>query len=305
MRGVLLGLTVGSCAFGYWLVRTGTDPDLIARVAGWGVAVAAVLGLLAAWAIVSQLLLGQQPPPPVRITLGGTTVGFITGCVAGYYHEKSRRRAKELAAIRGERLEVLASLLSHDLRSPLDVASGRLRRLQQELGEDHEDLAAIERSLDRIQDLVEDTMLLAGGGEPLEELDSLSLGQFAKQCWGTLDTPDAQLVVESDLTFAADRGRAATLFQNLLQNAIEHGGDEVTIEIGRHDDGFYVEDDGPGVPAEERDRVFELGYAGEEGRSGLGLSIVNEVALEHGWDVTVTEGTNGGARFEVTGVLVD
>jgi signal transduction histidine kinase len=238
LRGVLLGPTVGSCVFGYWLVWTGTDPDLIARVAGWGVAVAAVLGLLAAWAIVSQLLLGQQPPPPVRITLGGTTVGFITGCVAGYYYEKSRRRARELAAIRGERLEVLASLLSHDLRSPLDVASGRLRRLQQDLGEDHEDLAAIERSLDRIQDIVEDTMLLAGGGEPIEELDSLSLGQFAKQCWGTLDTPDAQLVVESDLTFGAHRGRAATFFQNLFRNAIVHGGEGMTIEIGRHEDGF-------------------------------------------------------------------
>jgi signal transduction histidine kinase len=218
LRGVLLGPTVESCVFGYWLVWTGTDPDLIARVAGWGVAVAAVLGLLAAWAIVSQLLLGQQPPPPVRITLGGTTVGFITGCVAGYYHEKSRRRARELAAIRGERLEVLASLLSHDLRSPLDVASGRLRRLQQDLGEDHEDLA--------------------GGGEPIEELDSLSLGQFAKQCWGTLDTPDAQLVVESDLTFGAHRGRAATFFQNLFRNAIVHGGEGMTIEIGRHEDGF-------------------------------------------------------------------
>ncbi|MFB6361321.1 MAG: sensor histidine kinase [Halobacteriales archaeon] len=304
LRGVILAIALGIALFGYWLVRTDEPPDLIARVGGWGLAAGVVLGLLGLWADVSKLLVNQPLRSPVRFVLGGTTVGFLTGCVAGYYHEKSRRRAKELAAVRGERLEVLAGLLSHDLRSPLDVAYGRLRRLQQDLGEDHEDLAAIERSLDRIQDLVMDTRLLAGG-EPIEDLETVALAQVAKQSWGALDTPAAELVVDSDLRFAADRGRVATLFQNLFNNAVEHGGGDVRIEIGRRGDGFYVEDDGPGIPAEERDRIFELGYAGEDGRSGLGLSIVNEVALQHGWEVTVTDGSDGGARFEVTGVSVE
>ncbi|WP_380676007.1 PAS domain S-box protein [Salinigranum sp. GCM10025319] len=94
------------------------------------------------------------------------------------------------------------------------------------------------------------------------------------------------------------------------------GSDRVTITIGvldvtvagdgteqeRSIGGFYVEDDGPGIPATDRDRVFEGGYSTTEDGTGLGLRIVREVADAHGWDVAVTDGTDGGARFEVTGV---
>jgi signal transduction histidine kinase len=66
--------------------------------------------------------------------------------------------------------------------------------------------------------------------------------------------------------------------------------------------GFYVEDDGPGIPPAERDRVFDEGYSTATAGTGFGLHIVREVADAHGWDVTVAEGTDGGARFEITGV---
>ncbi|MBB6646163.1 ATP-binding protein [Halobellus ruber] len=67
-------------------------------------------------------------------------------------------------------------------------------------------------------------------------------------------------------------------------------------------DGVSVEDDGPGIPASERQRVFEVGYTtGEEG-TGFGLAIVPEVAEAHGWDVALTDGEHGGARYGITGV---
>ena len=84
----------------------------------------------------------------------------------------------------------------------------------------------------------------------------------------------------------------------------EPAGGAVAISVGALDDrrGFYVEDDGPGIPAEEREDVFEAGYSSARDGTGFGLSIVEQVAEAHGWNVRVTEVTEGGARFEFTGV---
>ena len=72
------------------------------------------------------------------------------------------------------------------------------------------------------------------------------------------------------------------------------------VEIGTRDDrpGFYVADDGPGIPADSRDAVFEPGYTTAAEGTGFGLSIVAQVAEAHGWDVAITESADGGARFE-------
>jgi signal transduction histidine kinase len=76
----------------------------------------------------------------------------------------------------------------------------------------------------------------------------------------------------------------------------------VTLTIGDTADGFYVEDDGPGIPEKERQEVFEVGVSTSEEGTGFGLSIVREVVAAHGWEITVTEGREGGARFDITGI---
>ncbi|WP_418282604.1 GAF domain-containing protein [Halorubrum sp. DTA98] len=76
--------------------------------------------------------------------------------------------------------------------------------------------------------------------------------------------------------------------------------DELTITVGAlpNDAGFYVEDDGPGIPEDLRSKVFEFGYTTTQGGTGFGLSIVASIAEAHGWTVELTESDAGGARFE-------
>ncbi len=88
-------------------------------------------------------------------------------------------------------------------------------------------------------------------------------------------------------------------------DSVEHADPEVTVTVGALEGGFFVEDDGPGIPESDRDRVFEHGFSTATRGTGFGLTIVGEIAGAHGWDVAVTEGSEGGARFEFTGVAVE
>lgn len=99
-----------------------------------------------------------------------------------------------------------------------------------------------------------------------------------------------------------DRSRLQQLLENLIRNSIEHAGEEVTVTVGALEDGFYVEDDGPGIPADERDEEFAAGHSTSEGGTGFGLRIVQQVVEAHDWSIQLTEGSDGGARFEITGV---
>jgi signal transduction histidine kinase len=74
------------------------------------------------------------------------------------------------------------------------------------------------------------------------------------------------------------------------------------VSVERLDDGFYVADTGPGIPESDREQIFEAGYSTNEGGTGFGLRIVEQIADAHGWEVTVTESEHGGTRFEFSGV---
>ena len=125
-------------------------------------------------------------------------------------------------------------------------------------------------------------------------------------CWAFTATEGATLAVDTDMLVSGDRSRLQQLFENLLRNATEHGGPDVTVRVGELDggSGLYVEDDGPGIAAEDRERIFEEGYSTGESGTGFGLTIVKQIADAHGWEVHVTESADGGARFELSGVDV-
>lgn len=201
-----------------------------------------------------------------------------------------------------ERLEEFSSVVSHDLRNPLNVAEGRLQLAREECDSEHLDDVA--RAHDRMAKLIDDLLALAREGQTAIETESVDLGRAVETCWQTVDTAAATLVVNADRPVRADRSRLQQLLENLVRNAVEHGGSTVTIGVGELDEGFYVEDDGPGIPPERWDDVLDMGYSTTEGGTGFGLSIVERIADSHGWDVDVTEGSEGGARIEITGVAV-
>jgi len=91
-----------------------------------------------------------------------------------------------------------------------------------------------------------------------------------------------------------------------LRNARDHGAPPsaserqgVSVTVGTLPEGFYVADDGPGIPDSERDAVFEQGYSTSDDGTGLGLAIVERIVDGHGWSITVTESDAGGACFEL------
>jgi signal transduction histidine kinase len=171
---------------------------------------------------------------------------------------------------------------------------------------DEEHLDRARNAVDRMQRLVDDLLTLADEGRTLGDRASVAVADLVDDCWSNVETADADLVVETDLTVSADAGRLAQLFENLFDNAVRHGGDDVTVTVADLDDatGFAVEDDGDGIPPGDREDVFESGHTTETRGTGLGLSIAEQIVEAHGWEIDVAEGGDGGARFEVRDVDV-
>jgi len=244
----------------------------------------------------------------------GESIGHAVDSMAA--RERLARRERELAR-QNERLDEFASVVSHDLRNPLNVAHGNLELVRMDVDDDR--LGQVADALDRMDELIDDLLTLARYGRTVDDVRPVDVRSVAEGAWATTDTEDARLRFEDDPgTVQADESRLTQVFENLFRNSVEHGSTDsrpaadegtevtrggetdadVTITVGRTVDGFYVEDDGPGIPESERDRVFEGGYSTADDGTGFGLNIVRTVAEAHGWRVNLTEGSTGGARFE-------
>lgn len=204
----------------------------------------------------------------------------------------------------GLELDHVASVVSHDLRNPLDVAKERLRA-GRELDED-EHFEHVERAHQRMERIIDDVLTLARGDEFVEPEGSVDLEDLVAAAWETVETADATITVEPGLPrVTADDDRLRRLFENLFRNAIEHGGRDVTVRVGslsNAERGVFVADDGAGFVTDDLDAVFAPGFSTNEHGTGLGLAIVERIATSHGWTVGVTESADGGARFEITGL---
>ncbi len=215
-----------------------------------------------------------------------------------------------------DRIDTMTSLVSDDLRNPLSVAKDRLERARRE--DDRTHLAAAERTLDHMEHLLEDILTLTRTGDIVDDPEPVDLPAIADTAWNTLAPTDADVTldIETNATITADPDRLHQLLTTLFRNAIDHasttpthdgaetppGERSVTVTLGECDDGFYVADDGPGIPVDERSQVWDAGYSTTDHATGFGLAIAKQIATAHRWTITITDSTHDGTRIELTNI---
>ncbi|SNR65495.1 PAS domain S-box protein [Halorubrum vacuolatum] len=236
----------------------------------------------------------------------------------GVQTDVTERKRVELAIEeQNKKLELLNQIIRHDIRNEANVTLGLVQRLQQDNSAGDE---SIDERLDRIEacgkrivDLTEATRevmnVVTQFGETLEPV---SLPRVLEREFVDIEmiNPDAELRLETDIPDVEIRANdmLGSLFRNLLVNAIKHNDTStptIAVSIERDDAevSVTIEDNGPGIPTEKVESVFEEGVTlrGSEG-TGFGLSLVRTLVKQYGGSVTVSEEKSelGGARITVT-----
>jgi PAS domain S-box-containing protein len=230
--------------------------------------------------------------------------GAVTSIVVSTRDVTAFRESKRQLERQHQRMSEFASVLSHDLQTPMATARGRL-----ELALDTGELSHVESALDatkRADELRMDVAETLRTGEITIEDTELDLAALARSVWSLFsDTERECLHVEGSPCVRGDREAVRRLFENLFSNAIEHGAAGCglpTVRLGATDRGVYVEDDGPGIDPEVREEIFTAGFStkgGSEG-TGLGMTSVRQIVDAHGWEIVVGDAEElGGARIEI------
>ncbi len=213
-----------------------------------------------------------------------------------------RKQVEALRKEQNELLEQFADVVSHDLRNPLNVAIASLEMVREQGGDHNPYLDDVSDAHDRMEALITELLTLAKQGTAIGEMEAVDLAAMAERCWQPTTAQSATVAIKTDHVLVADESRLRQLLENVFQNAVHHGGSDVTVTVGSVETGFYIEDDGAGIPESEREQVLEPGHTTADEGTGFGLAIVREVVAAHGWRLTVTESDTGGARFEITDV---
>ena len=275
--------------------------------------------------LVARLNAGQ-PAASIELRLGGLEERAFEVSAAAVLGEGQVQRGAvivfhdltRLRKLERTREEFVANV-SHELRTPLSLIKGYTETLldgaKDDPGVTRKFLETIDRNAERLKLLIEDLLTISEleSGRMRLELQRVALQPLVtKLCEDfkpRADSRGVRLVNElPELTASADPNRTQQVLSNLVDNAIKYGraGGTVTIS-GRSVDDAKVElcvtDDGPGIPEEARERVFERFYrvdkarSREQGGTGLGLSIVKHIVQSHGGRVWVESEIGKGSRF--------
>ena len=213
-----------------------------------------------------------------------------------------RKQNEEMLERQNERLERFASMISHDLRNPIGIAEGYVD-FAEKTG-DADDFQKVRDALGRMETMISEMLTMATAETVVDERVPLELAGLSEEAWQTAQTAGATLEIaaESQQTVHGDRDLLLNVFENLFRNAVDHNEPPLTVRVGTLDgdqSGFYIADNGDGIPEDERETIFEHGYTTSRDGTGFGLYIVNELVSAHGWSIRVTAGRDGGARFEI------
>lgn len=195
-----------------------------------------------------------------------------------------------------DQLNQFASMVSHDLRNPPSVAIGSLEQYRAQGNEER--LDEIDESLQEIRAIVSDMLNLVRSVEGVSDPESVRLVHVSEEAWAATETEAATLET-TDATIEADPSLLQRLLENLFRNTMDHGGEEeIIVRVGGLPDGFFVEDTGSGIETEESQDVFKHSQTTGHSGVGVGLTIVQQIADAHDWDISLTESEEGGLRFE-------
>jgi signal transduction histidine kinase len=291
-----------------------------------GVFGGALLALLAGLAVARRAMHPVQELTRTAKEIGRTrdaTVTLPEPLADDEVADLSRTLDKMLGELNAARTELESMLsrqrefvadASHELRTPLTSILANLELLEAALdGEDAEAVQSALRSSRRMRGLVSDLLLLARADTPRERArEPVDIAAIVRAAAGEA----APLAAGHDLTVDVPEGLLIDgwpgdmhrLVLNLIENALRHTSPGTAVCVrgfapDRDHVSIVVEDEGPGLPPQIRDRAFErfVRGAGDGGKgSGLGLAIVSAVAEGHGGEVAYEERPAGGARFTVT-----
>ena len=234
-----------------------------------------------------------------RVLAANVTVALDRAERAEQLRERDAALEREI-----DRLEKFAGVVSHDLRNPLNVATGRLALVADAVDDEAvlDDVERVEAAHERMERLIDDLLALARQGRTVDGSEPVDLAAVTRRAWGTVDTDEAVLEPPADdVLIDADPERLRTLLENLIRNAVEHGaaGDRdspLTVSVSglAEEAGFAVADDGSGLELEPEE-ALQYGVSTRSGGTGFGLAIVREIAAAHGWELDVE--TDDGTRF--------
>lgn len=243
--------------------------------------------------------------------------GVASGDVLLVFHDLTRIKQLE-----NTRQEFVANV-SHELRTPLSLIKGYVETLIHGAKDDPavalKFLRIIEKHADRLTFLIEDLLTISRleSGQVVLNLQPVDFQTLAGQVLADLQARAAERnvtlenTVANHLALRADADRLEQVLFNLVDNAIKYGRAGGKVVVGANVvDGemaeVFVRDDGPGIPADSLDRVFERFYrvdrarSREQGGTGLGLAIVKHIVQSHGGKVWVTSEPEQGANFHLT-----
>jgi two-component system OmpR family sensor kinase len=257
--------------------------------------------------------LAERVPPASPRTEIGRVSGAINRMLEEIESAFAQRDATEL------RLRQFLADASHELRTPLTSIRGYAELFRRGADREPADLAkamaAIESEGERMSRLVDDLLLLARLDDSLPlEHEAVDLAHLVDEAVDAARTVDPTRsygfeLRDDDLIVEGDRRRLRQVLDNLLSNVRQHTspGTAAYVIASRTDNEIRiaVEDDGPGVPPELRERIFDRfvrpdgGRARESGGAGLGLAIVRSIITAHGGSVEVRDAMPHGAAFEL------
>ena len=222
-------------------------------------------------------------------------------------------------AMRAERR--LTADASHELRTPLTVLGGELELLLEQTPPNSREALAVRRAADHVRamrELVDAILLLHRSGEAgsadTRAFEVINLGDLSRETLADTRVRypgrdgDVQFSTPDEVLVEGHSALLAGAVRNLIDNALKFtkATDVVQVVVSTTADKavLSVDDQGPGIRADERERIFDPFYRGAEARAGasgfgLGLPIMRRVARAHGGEVTVAQSALGGARFEL------